>query len=113
MIFLIAFGGLLAPFFVHELGHALVARVRGVRLQWAADGIRMVWVFPDGVPESVRREVAIAGFALEIAVGFALALAWGAVFLGYAVATVVHLWHYAVEGRAIGDDFTVLRGASE
>lgn len=113
MIFLIAFGGLLAPFFVHELGHALVARVRGVRLQWAADGIRMVWVFPEGVPVSVRREVAIAGFALEIAVGFALGIAWGVVASGYAMATVVHLWHYAVDGRAVGDDFTVLRGASE
>lgn len=111
IFFLIAFGGLLAPFFVHELGHELVARVRGVRLQWAADGIRMVWVLPEGGPVSVRREVAIAGFALEIAVGFALALAWGVVASGYAMATVAHLWHYAVEGRAIGDDFAVLRGA--
>ena len=111
MIFLIAFGGTLAPFFVHELGHELVARVRGVRLQWAADGIRMVWVFPEGVPVSVRREVAIAGFALEIAVGFALGIAWGLPFVGYASATTIHLWQYAVEGRAVGDDFAVLRGA--
>lgn len=117
MILAIALGAIVAPFLIHEMGHWIAAKMRGVPLRWVSQGWRLAWLFAEGcVPsKQVRRELAISGFVAELSGGLAFALVsgfWPEAFLGaglYGCVSIGHLWRYAVFGRAGFDDFSLLR----
>ena len=101
-VFLIL-GAVLAPFAIHEAGHWAIAKANGIPLVWGRDRWRLVWaIHADATPtESVRRQIAIAGFWAEVL---------GAVISAvYAGVTMAHLWTYAVLQDGPYDDFRVLR----
>ena len=116
-VFLIL-GAALAPCVVHEAGHWVVARVHGVQMVWAFSGWRLVWaIHADAAPsESVRRQIAISGFWLELLGALVIVAAAhmlpilelpSAVYAGVAMA---HLWDYAVmKNDPAFDDFSLLR----
>ena len=111
-------GAIAAPFVIHELGHWAIAKANGIPLVWARDRWRLVWSIHSGATptESVRRQIAIAGFWAEV-LGAVIAVAMAgavpvlsipsAVYAGVAMG---HLWNYAVLGRDPAfDDFSLLR----
>ena len=114
---LLILGAVLAPFVVHELGHWAIAKANGIPLVWGRDRWRLVWVIhADAAPsESVRRQIAIAGFWMEalgaltlLAVVPALPdLAYSSA--AYAAVFLWHFWTYAVLQDGPYDDFRVLR----
>jgi hypothetical protein len=114
---LLILGAVLAPFVIHELGHWAIAKANGIPLVWGRDRWRLVWVIhADAAPsESVRRQIAIAGFWMEalgaltlLAVVPALPdLAYSSA--AYAAVFLWHFWTYAVLQDGPYDDFRVLR----
>ena len=110
-------GAVLAPLAIHEAGHWAIAKANGIPLVWGRDRWRLVWaIHADAAPsESVRRQIAIAGFWTELLGGIVL-LAAVPVFpalslpsAAYAGVTMAHLWTYAVLQDGPYDDFRVLR----
>jgi len=110
-------GAVLAPFVIHELGHWAIAKANGIPLVWGRDRWRLVWSIHSGATptESVRRQIAIAGFWAEVlGAVIAVAMAGAVPVLSipsavYAGVTMAHLWTYAVLQDGPYDDFRVLR----
>jgi len=110
-------GAVLAPFAIHEAGHWAIAKANGIPLVWGRDRWRLVWaIHADAAPsESVRRQIAIAGFWAEVLGAIvAVAMAGAVPVLGipsavYAGVAMAHLWTYAVLQRGPFDDFAILR----
>jgi len=115
---LLILGAVLAPFVVHELGHWAIAKANGIPLVWGRDRWRLVWAIHAGAApsESVRRQIAIAGFWAEVLGALAIVAAAGTLHAlrfpaaAYATVAMGHLWNYAVLGRDPAfDDFSLLR----
>ena len=111
-------GAVLAPFAIHEAGHWAIAKANGIPLVWGWDRWRLVWsIHADAAPsESVRRQIAIAGFWAEVLGALAIVAAAGTLHAlrfpaaAYATVAMAHLWNYAVLGRDPAfDDFSLLR----
>ena len=111
-------GAVLAPFAIHEFGHFAIATANGIPLVWGWDRWRLVWaIHADAAPsESVRRQIAIAGFWAEVLGALAIVAAAGTLHAlrfpaaAYATVAMAHLWNYAVLGRDPAfDDFFLLR----
>ena len=115
-VFLIL-GAVLAPFAIHEFGHFAIATANGIPLVWGWDRWRLVWSIHSGATpsESVRRQIAIAGFWAEVlGAVIAVAMAGAVPVLSipsavYAGVTMAHLWTYAVLQDGPYDDFAILR----
>ena len=111
-------GAVLAPFVIHELGHWAIAKANGIPLVWGRDRWRLVWSIHSGATptESVRRQIDISGFWLELLGALVIVAAAhmlpilelpSAVYAGVAMA---HLWSYAVlRTDSAFDDFSLLR----
>ena len=117
MIVFLILGAALAPFAIHEFGHFAIATANGIPLVWGWDRWRLVWAIHAGATptESVRRQIAIAGFWAEVlGAVIAVAMAGAVPVLSipsavYAGVTMAHLWTYAVLQDGTYDDFSLLR----
>jgi hypothetical protein len=98
----------IAPWFVHELGHALVALAFGQRLSFRlrlAPWPRGVWTMPN-LPASRQAWIAKGGFGINAIVLPVLIRFFPAAAFWYAVGCAVEWWAYPTWNAA--NDFNFL-----
>lgn len=105
---------LVAPFCVHEAGHALFAFCLGVPLRWWFRGLRLCWEVPDGTPQESLRGIASGGFLLEFSVALGAAFALPGMEAGaFALAALAHFAAYPWIAQSGPNDFDHLGGGKQ